>query len=258
MTSGDIHDLAGAYALDALPPDERAAFDAHLDQCPTCREEVASFRATAARLAAATREDPPADVRADVMATIANVRQDPPTPSRTADEVPNDVPDEIADEVPVRTAPTGASRPGTASLLGRLGLGLAAGLLVVAGGLGLWAATLDSQLQAREDQAQQVAAVLAAEGARTIRVDGTTLVVAPDEERAVLATSDLAAPGDGQVLQVWVIGAAGPVSAGLIEDPTTPKLLEAPVTPGEVVGVTVEPTGGSPQPTSDPIWAAEV
>jgi anti-sigma-K factor RskA len=251
MTSGDIHSLAGAYALDALPADEVADFEAHLAACPTCREDVASFRATAVRLTELAGEEPPPDMRDGVMAMVANVRQEPPA-GRTDRAVPDPVP-----TTPSTGAASGGGHVGT-TLAGRLGLGLAAGLLVVAGALGLWAANLDSQLQEREDQAQQVAAVLAAEDARAIRVDGTTLVVTADEQRAVLATSDLAAPGRDQVLQVWVIGPAGPVSAGLIEDPTTPKLLEVPVTAGEVVGVTVEPAGGSPQPTSDPIWVAEV
>ena len=37
------HEQAAAYALDALDPDERRAFEAHLDGCARCREEVASF-----------------------------------------------------------------------------------------------------------------------------------------------------------------------------------------------------------------------
>src|SRR5690606_22554930 len=34
------------YALQALPPEERAAFEAHLAACPVCREEVDGLRAT--------------------------------------------------------------------------------------------------------------------------------------------------------------------------------------------------------------------
>lgn len=279
MTSAEIHSLAAAYALHALPPDEEAEFEAHLDDCADCREEVASFEATAVRLAELADEAPPADVRANVMAMISDVRQDPPSVAdddardragdATSDDARRagaDLPRDPATTMPQvpPTAATSASPPsegrtsGITTLAGRLGLGLAAGLLVVAGALGLWVADLDSQLQEREDQAQQVAAVLAADGARTIQMEGTTLVVAPGQDRAVLASSTLAAPGAAEVLQVWVIGADGPVSAGLIEDPTTPKLLEVPVPEGVLVGVTVEPAGGSEQPTSDPIWAAEV
>ncbi|MFX7198000.1 zf-HC2 domain-containing protein, partial [Acinetobacter baumannii] len=42
MTSDapDIHTLSGAYALDALEPDEAAAFEGHLDSCASCTDEV--------------------------------------------------------------------------------------------------------------------------------------------------------------------------------------------------------------------------
>ena len=274
MTAADIRSLAAAHALHALPPDEQADFEAHLDGCADCRDEVASFEATAVRLAALADEAPPADVRANVMAMISDVRQDPPpvaddardSAGDDAREAGGDRPRDPATtlpQVPPPAAQSASSPPATrtsgiTTLAGRLGLGLAAGLLVIAGALGLWAADLNSQVQEREDQAQQVAAVLAADGARTIQVEGTTLVVAPGQDRAVLASSTLTTPGASEVLQVWVIGADGPVSAGLIEDPTTPKLLEVPVPQGVLVGVTVEPAGGSEQPTSDPIWAAEV
>lgn len=280
MTSADIHSLAGAYALDALPADEVDDFEAHMAQCRACREEVASFEATTVRLSELVEESPPASMKTDVMAMITSVRQDPPLamPDHTdaddtdADDTGSDTAaDRPADTVtPATTAASaravtvtgsapetrGATSRGMA-LANRLGLGLAAALLVVAGALGLWATSLNGQLQERDDQAQQVAAVLAADGAQTIQVDGTTLVIAPDQQ-AVLATAGLAAPDDDEVMQVWVIDERGPVSAGLFVDPSSPKLLDVPVTDGATVGITIEPAGGSDQPTSDPIWAAEV
>ena len=33
----------GAYALDQLPPDERAGLEAHLEGCPGCRAEADSL-----------------------------------------------------------------------------------------------------------------------------------------------------------------------------------------------------------------------
>lgn len=289
MTSADIHSLAGAYALDALPADEVDDFEAHMAQCRACREEVASFEATTVRLSELVEESPPASMKTDVMAMITSVRQDPPLamPDHTdadhtdaedtdADNTGSDTTADTAADRPADTvtpAPTAASaravtvtgsapetRGATSrgmALANRLGLGLAAALLVVAGALGLWATSLNGQLQERDDQAQQVAAVLAADGAQTIQVDGTTLVIAPDQQ-AVLATAGLAPPDDDEVMQVWVIDERGPVSAGLFVDPSSPKLLDVPVTDGATVGITIEPAGGSDQPTSDPIWAAEV
>ncbi len=34
------HDAIGAYILDALPDDERSAFEAHLRDCPSCQQEL--------------------------------------------------------------------------------------------------------------------------------------------------------------------------------------------------------------------------
>ncbi|WP_143219751.1 zf-HC2 domain-containing protein [Actinomadura sp. CNU-125] len=46
----DPHDLAGAYALDALGEAERKRFERHLDECPACTEEVRGLRETTSRL----------------------------------------------------------------------------------------------------------------------------------------------------------------------------------------------------------------
>ena len=55
----DVEDLLGAYALDALDPDERDAVELHLRECPRCRAEVAEFRETASLLAYGGAEAPP-------------------------------------------------------------------------------------------------------------------------------------------------------------------------------------------------------
>ena len=39
----DVHELTAGYALDALEPDERARFEAHLGSCEACREELQGF-----------------------------------------------------------------------------------------------------------------------------------------------------------------------------------------------------------------------
>src|SRR2546425_10089908 len=51
MNDGSPHELSAAYALDALDGDELRAYEAHLAGCERCREDVASFRETAAALA---------------------------------------------------------------------------------------------------------------------------------------------------------------------------------------------------------------
>jgi anti-sigma factor RsiW len=47
----EVEELLGAYALDAVDDDERAAVEAHLATCPRCRAEVDAHREVAAHLA---------------------------------------------------------------------------------------------------------------------------------------------------------------------------------------------------------------
>ena len=51
MEDDRAHDLTAAYALDALDPEEREGFEAHLAQCERCRDEVAELSAAASALA---------------------------------------------------------------------------------------------------------------------------------------------------------------------------------------------------------------
>ena len=51
MTHDEISGLLGAYALDAVEGDERAAVEEHLLSCARCRAEVAEHREVAALLA---------------------------------------------------------------------------------------------------------------------------------------------------------------------------------------------------------------
>ena len=59
MQREGVHDLAAGYALGVLDDDERHAFDAHLETCPECRDEIASLTDAAAALAYAAEGPPP-------------------------------------------------------------------------------------------------------------------------------------------------------------------------------------------------------
>ncbi len=82
--TADIHALSGAYALDALPDDERSAFEAHLAQCEPCRTEVRELQETATRLAEGTELAPPPHLRERVMTAVARTRQDSPLDAAAA------------------------------------------------------------------------------------------------------------------------------------------------------------------------------
>lgn len=76
-----VREELGAYALGALEPRERGAVEAHLRECPACREEVARLAALPgllARLPDGGEGDVPAappDLGERAMATIASRRR---------------------------------------------------------------------------------------------------------------------------------------------------------------------------------------
>ncbi|MBY5164214.1 anti-sigma factor [Salsipaludibacter albus] len=294
-----VHDLAAVYALDALPPDEATAFEAHLATCAACTEEVASLQEVTADLAGMTETAPPPELRASVLDAITDLEQvAAPTAGATGATNGAD-PDEGESSTVVSIRPDATDPPPEdhdaradqaepmaqvvpladyrrARSTTRILTGIAAALVLVAGALGVWAGdlsgqvddlsgqvgdldqqvvALDSQLQDREAVAAQVTSVLNAPDAELINETGSSLILSADQGRAVFAPGALSAPGEDQVLQMWVIDDSGATSAGLVEDPTTPTLLEIPVPEGAIVGVTAEPSGGSDQPTSDPLVA---
>ncbi len=68
MGQPEIHDLAAAYALDALDPEDRWTYERHLDTCDRCREEVPALREIATNLAyGAEGPEPPPDLRERIL-----------------------------------------------------------------------------------------------------------------------------------------------------------------------------------------------
>lgn len=247
--SPDLHTLAGAYAVNALPPDERAAYEEHVQACPDCAQEVRELRATAARLAAASARTPPTSLRGRVLAAIAAIRPLPP-PAQ-----------------PVAAAPLPRLMP-------RLLAAAAAVALLLAGTFGVLALGADrraDRLALEKDRLTEVVLdndrltdVLVARDARGIggQVAGggqATVMVSRDRGTVVVLADDLAAVADDRDYQVWLIGSGGTRSArsaGLLDPDTmgdAMRLVEAPLADVTAVGLTVEPAGGSERPTTRPV-----
>ncbi|GHG00468.1 anti-sigma factor [Streptomyces zaomyceticus] len=236
----DAHTLAAAYALGALDDAERRDFDAHLGSCEACRQEAAEFQATTARLAAAVSRTPPAAAKAQVMAAIDGVRQLPPR------------------------IPAPSQAPVLGGILRRraVPLALAAGVAAVAlGSMAVWQTQNGQDLQREARQARQqldaVSAVLAAPDARTVHgkaANGalTTVVSSDQQDMAVFTAAGLPAPGAGKTYQLWLDHGGTMRPAGLIDRDGTVILTGNPADAG-AVGLTLEPTGGSPRPTTDPL-----
>ena len=83
-----------------------------------------------------------------------------------------------------------------------------------------------------------------------------TAVVSARNREAVITTADMPTPTDARVYQLWVISASGARSAGLLPGSSTgatSPVLAADVQPGDRLGITIEPAGGTSQPTTTPV-----
>ncbi|MFE7174549.1 anti-sigma factor domain-containing protein [Streptomyces sp. NPDC057616] len=247
MNAVDVHALTGAYALHALADDEREAVERHLERCESCAEEVAGFTATAARLALAASVTPRPELKARVLRRIAAERQQ--TRGQQAGATA------VLPHSPRASAWTRPSRWLLAACL-------AAATVLGAGTV--WqhqrAEDADARAGRIEQKARDVSAVLTAPDARTRTARlaggaGGTVVVSHALDRAVFLASDMAAPPPGKVYQLWFDDAGRMRDAGLM-DPhlsTQAVVLRGAVDGASGVGVTVEPAGGSGEPTSKPV-----
>lgn len=225
-----MHDLAPAYALDALAPEEQERFEAHLASCDACRVHVDEFRDTASSLAYDVDSVPPPDVLERRILTA--VRAERARRSR---------------------------RPAWA--LPAAGVAAAAAA-AVAIGLGIWATHLSHSLNderaARRADARAVS-ILANRDARAIPLPNARgkLVVAPNGD-AVLVASRMPPLANGKTYEAWVVRGREARPAGLFRGGASVLTLTERVRPGSIVGVTVEDAGGSDRPTSPMIMSLAI
>ncbi len=235
--AADDHLLTGAYAIDAVEDEvQQAAFERHLAVCPECREEVRTLRETAALLAERVAEVPPAAVRARVLAQIATTPQLPPG------------------RHPDQSGPRAAAR--------RNRLLAAAASIVLLGGLGLGAAGVVQWQDARDARAraERILQIVGDPNAHRVSVPvngGGTATVILAGSRAVLAINGMRALDSDRLYQLWLVRPAGTVSAGLGPHGRSAagswsREVDG-VRAGDSIAISVEPLGGSHQPTTEPI-----
>jgi len=100
--------------------------------------------------------------------------------------------------------------------------------------------------------------ILAAPDVVVLEVDGapfpgTEIAYSREVGRGLFTADALPDPGEGRTYQLWLIDDDGPSSAGtfLPTDGETVVVLDGTAEPGYTVGLTIEPAGGSTQPTGD-------
>ena len=231
MNGIDVHQLAAAYALDAVDEHERAEFEAHYPTCPVCRPEVAGFRETLSHLAAASAATPPASLKAEVMAEISTTRQLSPM-----------LPDTIVDLASSRLRRRRVLRIVT----------LAAAVILIAAG----AFVVGRQSRSANGYAATAAAVFSRDDTRVVDLLGSgtgsfKVAWSPSSAQVVVIGNGLAAPGSGKAYELWQIDNAGPHAMGLLDSAgngQVRRVLSVDGAPSEWA-VTVEPKSGVDAPT---------
>jgi anti-sigma-K factor RskA len=242
----DLHLLSGVYVLDALDSDaERDRFERHLGRCHSCAGEVRGLRAVTARLAMAAALRPPPALHGQVLAAVAQTRQLPP-----AGTGPRPRPGLWRGRL--------GQRPGW---LPRLAAAVAAAAVAAAAVLAIVLAGTAHRLGLAQAQNRAIAAVLAAPDAQVLiqptSAGGTaTVIVSPSQRELIVTTAGLARLPASKVYQAWLINPHRTRPAGLLPAPRagrTQPLLATGLLPGDELGLTIEPAGGTTQPTTTPI-----
>ncbi|MFI7502019.1 anti-sigma factor domain-containing protein [Streptomyces sp. NPDC049687] len=250
----DPHSLAAPYALDALEPDERRRFEKHLKGCDRCAAEVRDLAEDAVRLAWSQAAPPPAAMRDRVLAAVRATPQEPGrAPVREhAPQLPPHV--WGTQPLPGRFRAPRARRP----LFVPFATVTAAAALVVASLFAVQANRTQDQLNAERAQAREIAHVLAAPDARASTGTDTEgrsigVIASASEGQAIVTLSGYGDLPAGQVHQLWLMRPdVQPRSLGLF-DGDTPLIATGLDKTSTSLAVTVEPDGGSPQPTSQPV-----
>jgi anti-sigma factor RsiW len=234
----DVHALVGAYAVDAVDDVERAAFERHLAECEACRAELAGLREAAGLLAEVEPVEPPVRLREQVLAGIGSIR--PLPPHLDLEEQPE---------------------PATARRRFRPGALVAAAAAVVVLGVGtpiVWQQVTDdtSESPAVSPEERVLNAQDAEEYTQTLDGVEVTVVRSRSLNQAVLVTDAMPDPPTGKVYELWLAHEGqGMVPAGLMGGGAQQVLLEGDPADAVGAGITLEPEGGSEEPTSEPMMS---
>jgi anti-sigma-K factor RskA len=237
------------YALGALVGEDRVALEKHLEECSACRHEVEQFRGDLALLAlSVSGPEPPAHCRPRLMAAIAN------EPRRT--------------QVPL---------PERRMWWRVLEWGVAAAAVVVLvlllrqnTDLGKRVADLEAHSVSQQQQLVQarelIATLTSADALHFTLVEGKTpprpqgkAIYVPTTGTLVFLASNMPKLPPQKIYELWLIPQSGaPIPAGLFRPDThgSAALIKPPLPAGvqpTTFAITVEPSAGSPAPTSTPI-----
>ncbi|MBW4439150.1 MAG: anti-sigma factor [Pleurocapsa minor GSE-CHR-MK-17-07R] len=253
----ELSALLPAYALGASSPEEAARVRELMTRCPDAEQELAQYAHLTGMLAeTVTPVAPPPSLRASLLAKVA------------AESAPSEV------SAPPAPAPAEKVIPFPApkrAFPWRIVAAAAVAIVVLSNVY--WAASLNAaqeRLASLEQQQGDVVTLLSAEGVQRLVLSSAAgeqalavVLWSPEQETATLVTNQLPPLSDDLTYQLWLIGDAGPVSAGLFRTNDAQQVAYAfntldGLTNYAAVGISVEPASGSSAPTTDPLAVGAV
>jgi len=242
-------DSVAVYALGALPPAEANAVRAHLETCAECREEYRQLLPAVSAVGASAEDSEPSPLlKKRIMRQIR----------------PN-----VGEMKAVRPIVWPA-------------YAVAAACLVVALVTGIMNISLNSELRQNQTQLAQLSAH-SAQVTRELALQRTAIadLVAPDSQRFPVQTGEangevvrhgsriyiamnaLPAPPKGKVYQAWTLRTGASTmspSVTFVPNGNGVAVVPIPVNAKQIsaVAVSVEPDGGSKQPTSKPTFVLKL
>ncbi len=224
-----VADMLPAFVLESLTSEEMRLVKEHLVGCPTCQAELARLQAIAADLPLAlTQTSPPPELKGRLMRSIH---------SRHSPQL-------------ATTQPAPFLQKLAGSFRGHLpAFGLALILILAAINVLLW-----RQLSLAAFATSTPMRVVTLTKMQLSSNGIGTLVMSPNGYNSTLVVYDLASLDADQQYQVWLIKGTAHISVGVFSvDPdgyaslqiTAPK----PFTQYDAIGISVEPAGGSLEPT---------
>jgi anti-sigma-K factor RskA len=244
-------DLLGAFALGAVDAEEAATVRAHLATCAECQAEMAELWLAVDSLPGMIEPMEPSPALRDRIAAAIVAEAASPAPAPPvipASHVPEAAPS-IAPAPPVAEP---IRKP--ASFWSRATPWAAAAviLLLLSAGLLVWNLRLREQL-ATAPIAETIA-LAPTDVAPEARGEVTYL---PQDELFMLDVRDLPPLEPEQVYEVWLIGAEGPVPAGVFDQPTDQHAIVADRDLYDTLAITAEPGPlGTEAPTGEIVATA--
>lgn len=274
MNEQEFAELAAGAALHALSPDDQQRYHAALAAHPDWQRTVDADAAAAALLVGAVAPvEPSAHIRTALLARIAQTPQN--GEAYVADVTDggssesSSVANSATDDSPPAESPSAGESAGTFTRAShakrpvrslRILFALAACLALLVG-VGVGTAALNDYMNRPAsvvalddirgaDDAQQASVQLADGGTATAHWSASL-------GTAVLVADGIASLPDDETYELWFVRGDTPISAGVFdaEQGGATALLKGDMHAGDVIAVTVEQAGGSPDgtPTSEPV-----